>query len=86
MEAGLFFFLQDFPFLFSFLFSSDRKPENLFFSLRAKKKKKKKKNFQDKEKSKIFFSKQRICSEMYIYIVYMFVYSLDIGSECICTY
>ena len=71
-----------------FLFSSDRKPENFFF--------------RTKQKQNIFFSKQNICSkcillDLYVhvilepmnihgYIVYMFVYILDIGSGCICTY
>ena len=54
--------------------------------------------FRTKQKQ-IFFSKQHKCSKCIIlyfgvflepkihgYIVYTFVYNLDIGSECICTY
>ena len=57
--------------------------------------------FRTKQKQNFFFSKQHICSKsilldlyvrvflepnMHGYIVYMFVYILDIGSECIGTY
>ena len=89
--GGAVFFLK----IFFFLFSSDRKPENVFHSLRAKI------FFFSGQSKNIFFSKQHLCSKcilldlyvrvflepnMHGYIVHMFVYSLDIGSEGICTY
>ena len=83
--GGLGFFLKIF-FLFSSIF---------IHSLRAKI------FFSGQSKKQNIFSKQHICSKCFLldlyvrvflepnihgYIVYMFVYILDIGSECICTY
>ena len=85
------FFPQDFLFIFFRLKTrelfSQSESQNTFF--------------QEKAKTKYFVSIQHICSKCIIldsyvrvflepnihgYIVYMFVYILDIGSECICIY
>ena len=75
---------------FYFLFSSDRKPENIFPQSESQ-------NIFSGQSKNNFFPKQLICSkcivlDLYVrvflepsihgYIAYMFVYILDFGSEC----